>query len=138
MTPFAIAGLQLEVHADRPNLDHVRSKIELCMHLFPWVQMVVVSELATFGPLIAHAQALPGGAEEAYQRLAERHRIWLLPGSLYERATGAEGVEAVYNTAPVINPRGEVIARHPRCYGREDMIFDPVHFLALIERKINA
>jgi transposase len=38
----------------------------------------------------------------------------------------------------VIGCRGEVIARHPRCYGREDMIFDPVQFLALLERKINA
>ena len=33
---------------------------------------------------------------------------------------------------------GDVIARHPRCYGREDMVFDPVHYLPLIERKINA
>ena len=38
----------------------------------------------------------------------------------------------------VIGCRGEVIARHPRCYDREDMIFDPVHYLPLIERKINA
>ena len=33
---------------------------------------------------------------------------------------------------------GEIIARHPRCYGREDMIFDPMHYLPLIEKKINA
>ena len=33
---------------------------------------------------------------------------------------------------------GDVIARHPRCYGREGMVFDPVHYLPLIERKINA
>ena len=33
---------------------------------------------------------------------------------------------------------GELIARHPRCYDREDMVFDPVHYLPLIERKINA
>ena len=38
----------------------------------------------------------------------------------------------------VIGCRGDVIARHPRCYGREDMVFDPVHYLPLIERKINA
>ena len=116
MTPFAIAGLQLEIHADRPNLDHVRSKIELCMHLFPWVQMVVVSELATYGPLLANAQALPGQAEEAYQRLAEKHRIWLLPGSVYERAAGPRGEPVIYNTAPVINPRGEVIARYRKMF----------------------
>ncbi len=38
----------------------------------------------------------------------------------------------------VIGCGGEVIARHPLCYDREDMVFDPVHYLPLIERKINA
>jgi hypothetical protein len=38
----------------------------------------------------------------------------------------------------VIGCRGEVIARHRRCYDREDIVFDPIHYLALIERKINA
>tara|TARA_R100000789_G_scaffold670_2_gene2554 strand:+ start:13458 stop:13691 length:234 start_codon:yes stop_codon:yes gene_type:complete len=33
---------------------------------------------------------------------------------------------------------GNVIARHARCYDREDMVFDPAHYLPLIERKINA
>ena len=32
----------------------------------------------------------------------------------------------------------EVIARHPRSYEREDFVFDPLHYLALIEQKINA
>jgi transposase len=32
----------------------------------------------------------------------------------------------------------EVIARHPRSYEREDMIFDPLHYLALLEHKPNA
>jgi transposase len=32
----------------------------------------------------------------------------------------------------------EVIARHPRSYEREDFVFNPLHYLALIEQKINA
>src|ERR1700726_4381353 len=32
----------------------------------------------------------------------------------------------------------EGIARHPRSYDREDFVFDPLHYLALIEQKINA
>src|SRR6266478_3002157 len=32
----------------------------------------------------------------------------------------------------------EVIARHPRSYEREDFVFNPLHYLALIERKPNA
>ena len=38
----------------------------------------------------------------------------------------------------VIGCGGEIIAHHPRCHDREDMVFDPVHYLPLIERKINA
>lgn len=28
-----------------------------------------------------------------------------------------------------------LVARHPRCWGREQSLFDPVHYLALLERK---
>lgn len=38
----------------------------------------------------------------------------------------------------VIGCGSEVIARHRRSYEREDMIFDPIHYLALLERKPNA
>ncbi len=38
----------------------------------------------------------------------------------------------------VIGCGGDVIARHPRCYDREDMVFDPIHYLALLEKKIGA
>ncbi len=130
MTPFAIAGLQLNIHADRPNFDAIRGKIDLLMHLFPWVQMVVVSELATYGPLTNHAVTLPGPPETAYQEIAARHRIWLLPGSMFERLGST-----IYNTAPVINPEGEVIARHRKMFpflpyeagvegGTEFVVFD--------------
>jgi Mu transposase-like protein len=38
----------------------------------------------------------------------------------------------------VIACGAEKIARHPRSYEREDFIFDPLHYLALLERKIGA
>ena len=38
----------------------------------------------------------------------------------------------------VIGCAAEVIARHPRSYEREDLIFEPIHYLALRERKIGA
>lgn len=37
-----------------------------------------------------------------------------------------------------ISCSSEVIARHRRSYGREEMIFDPLHYLALLEQKTNA
>ena len=38
----------------------------------------------------------------------------------------------------VICAASEVIARHRRSYEREDMIFDPLHYLALLKQKPNA
>jgi transposase len=38
----------------------------------------------------------------------------------------------------VVSCGSEVIARHPRSYGREEMIFNPLHYLALLEHKTNA
>jgi transposase len=38
----------------------------------------------------------------------------------------------------VICCSSEVIARHPRSYSREEMIFNPLHYLALLEQKTNA
>lgn len=38
----------------------------------------------------------------------------------------------------VIVSGSEVIARHARSYEREDLIFDPLHYLALLEHKPNA
>ncbi len=38
----------------------------------------------------------------------------------------------------VIGCGAEIIARHPRSYEREDMVFDPIHYLPLLEQKIGA
>jgi len=38
----------------------------------------------------------------------------------------------------VIACRSEVIARHRRCWDRHEIVFDPIHYLALIEQRINA
>jgi predicted amidohydrolase len=57
-------------------------------------------------------------------------RPWLIPGSIYERAG-----EDVFNTAPVINPGGEVVARYRKMYpflpyekgvnsGTDSVVFD--------------
>lgn len=111
MRPFAVAGLQLKVSGRQSNLPHVCDRIEMLMHLYPWVQMVLVSELATFGGWTGNAMPLPNDVEATYQRLAAKHEIWLIPGSLYEQTeTG------IYNTAPVINPAGEVIARYRKMF----------------------
>jgi transposase len=43
-----------------------------------------------------------------------------------------------YVEAVVIGCGAEVIARHRRSYGREDVLLEPLHYLALLERKTGA
>ena len=38
----------------------------------------------------------------------------------------------------VISCGAEVIARHRRSYDRDDFVFDPIHYLPLLERKVGA
>ena len=43
-----------------------------------------------------------------------------------------------YVDTVVISCGADIIARHVRSYEREDFVFDPLHYLALLERKIGA
>ncbi len=106
MGHLAIAGLQLELCAE-DNLSVIEREIELVKSRFPWIQMVVLPELCTYGPNTDLAIQLPGEVENCYCEAARKHGIWLIPGSIFERRDSQ-----VFNTAPVINPDGEVIARY--------------------------
>jgi predicted amidohydrolase len=110
MSQFAVAGLQLEV-SHQNNLYRIENEIENALREFPWLNMVVVGELATYGSKPATAQASGGEAEQAYCELAARHSIWLQPGSMFERSG-----DDIYNTALVINPAGEVVARYRKMF----------------------
>jgi len=43
-----------------------------------------------------------------------------------------------HDDAVVIGSGGEIVVGHPRCCHREDMVFDPIRYLPLIGKKINA
>jgi predicted amidohydrolase len=111
MRPFPIAGIQMHVHFGQDNIPMMQHKLEVLMLRFPSVEMVVFSELAAFGPSMAHAQTLPGPAELAFCQMARRHGLWLIPGSLFEKVG-----DVIYNTASVINPNGEVVGRHRKMF----------------------
>ncbi|MBI1946294.1 MAG: carbon-nitrogen hydrolase family protein [Deltaproteobacteria bacterium] len=112
MTPFAVAGLQLVLDAHADNSERIAARIAHTVEHFPFVRMVLISELATFGASPRFAQPLPGAVEDSYAALAKQHRIWLVPGSLFEQ--GEDG--RVYNTASVIDPHGEVVARYRKLF----------------------
>ncbi|MBL4617910.1 MAG: carbon-nitrogen hydrolase family protein [Robiginitomaculum sp.] len=105
MSKFAIAALQLELES-KDNIDLLCQEIRIVRKRFPWVDMVVLAELASFGTGLKHAQTMPGTAEQSFCTLAKETGLWILPGSLYEKKD-----DKVFNTAPVINPAGEVVTR---------------------------
>lgn len=126
---FGIAGLQL-AYGPGDNLERIAGEVGAVARRFPWVRMVLLGELCGFGANPEHAQCLPGDAEAFLCDLARRHGLWLVPGSLYERRDGA-----VYNTTPVIDPRGGVVARYRKLFpfapyergiapGTECVVFD--------------
>lgn len=110
MTHFAIAGIQMQIGM-RNNLAEMEHRLDLLMYLYPWVEMVMFSELAAEGPNLASAQPMGGSNEQAFARLAQKHKLWLVPGSYFEKRDGA-----IYNTAPVLNPEGEIIARYRKMF----------------------
>lgn len=110
MSYLSIAGLQLELEIE-DNLSLLEREIDAVMKRFPWVQMLVLPELCTFGPGTDNAVRMPGEVENCFREAAAKHGIWLIPGSIYER-----NGDRVYNTAPVIDPNGEVIARCRKQY----------------------
>jgi len=110
MSHFSIAGLQLEFSA-RDNLPLIRAELVRLKQRFPWVDMAVLPELSLFGTNKDRAQPLPGPVEQDLCRIARDLDLWLVPGSIYER----DG-DRVFNTAPVINPSGEVIARYRKMF----------------------
>ena len=111
MTPFAIGGLQLSTSGLRDNLPYLQAKLDYFMYLFPWVQMVVFSELAAYGSNPAKSEPLPGPAERKFQEMAAKHKIWVINGSLIEELNGAK-----YNTLSVIDPTGKVIGRYRKMF----------------------
>jgi predicted amidohydrolase len=133
MATLAIACLQLEI-ARGDNLAQLRTEVESVVARTPWVQMVVLGELSVFGSGTDRAEPPAGPTEQEFCRIARALRRWLLPGSLYVREGGQ-----VFNTIPVINPAGEVVARHRKMFpflpyetgvtpGAEFVVFDVPSF----------
>jgi deaminated glutathione amidase len=129
MSLFSIAALQVDLPFG-DNRDRLEKETARVLTRFPWVSMVVFPELCSFGPGLSFAEPMPGPTEARYQALAKKNNVWLIPGSIYERVG-----DNIFNTTPVINPAGEVIARYRKMYpflpyeknvnhGTEFVVFD--------------
>lgn len=108
---FCIAGVQMTVEEGDGNLGTMKGRLKAIKNTQPEVELVVFSELAVYGHDPAKAEAIPGEASRYLAGLAKEFGIWLVPGSLNEKTS-----EGIYNTALVINPRGEIIATYRKRY----------------------
>jgi formamidase len=121
---FAIAALQLEFETwdGDATLDAMEEAIRQHAAGYPWVDLYVAPELALSGyvhfkdftieELAAAAQPIPGPRVARVQQLAKRIGRWIVPGSMWELAS--DGTR--YNTAVVINPDGEIVAKYRKMY----------------------
>ncbi|SHF22872.1 Predicted amidohydrolase [Modicisalibacter ilicicola DSM 19980] len=130
MSYFTIAGVQLQALHHGDNTDAMRHRIDVLMARFPQVQMVLFSELVANGASTHHAQPMPSALEAMFCQIAAQYRIWLIPGSMFERVE-----DKIYNTASVIDPSGQVVARFRKMFpfrpyeegvegGNEFVVFD--------------
>lgn len=88
----------------------------------PDVQLVVAPELhLSAQPGLLEEQAeypdraavpVPGALTEALGALAAEHGVWLVPGTVFERA--ADG--RLHNTALAFSPAGEMVARYRKVF----------------------
>jgi predicted amidohydrolase len=114
MSRFGIAGVQMNVSAFQDNLERMHGYMRHIRARFPWVRLVLFSELAPLGPR-HEAERMPGPTEERLCAMARETGLWLVPGSMFERVDTDNGT-LVYNTAAVINPQGEVIRRFRKLF----------------------
>lgn len=126
---FAVAGIQMHIGVQN-NLPEMRKRLGILMHLYPWVEMVIFSELAATGPAHHAAQSAGGEFEQEFCKMAKEYGVWLIPGTYYEKRDGK-----IYNTAPVVTPEGEIATRYSKIFpfapyedgiepGTEPCVFD--------------
>ena len=121
---FGIAGIQMSVVPWDANLtvDKMSDVSTNISRSFPWVNMVIFHELILPGlnqfvttekpdTWKNNAEPIPGPLTERLCALARKTRQWLVPGSMYE----LDG-DKLYNTALVISPDGELVAKYRKMF----------------------
>lgn len=143
MRTLAIAAIQTTPvpHDLEATWQRFSDQVRSTRDLFPHVQLVVVPELllGAEGALLQPAPddwmeqaavTIPGPLTDRIRALAVETGLWLIPGSVYERAEDGH----IYNTALAISPEGEIAARYRKVFpwqpyekttpGHEFTVFD--------------
>lgn len=126
---LGIAGIQMEVVRGEDNSEAMMEKLNVVAASFPWVDMVLFSELCVCGLNFDLAQVIPNPTIDRFCEWAMRENKWLIPGSLCEKDHGK-----IYNTSIVISPDGVIKAKYRKLFpwapleqseaGKEFCVFD--------------
>ncbi len=126
---LGIAGIQMTVARGEDNSEPMLAKMKYVSLLFPWVDLIFFSELCLSGLDMKMALSDPERELEKFSRFASDENKWVIPGSFYEK----QG-DRIYNTAVVISPDGEIVARYSKMFpwrpletsasGEEFCVFD--------------
>ena len=112
---LGIGACQIETDPDdiRKNMKSLKTQVKIMRAHSPWIQLVCAPELCLHGPyrMASSAEPIPGPISEQCAAIARELDIYLIPGSIYEK----EGA-AIYNTAPIFNPKGELINKYRKMY----------------------
>jgi formamidase len=124
MRLLPIAALQAAPVAREPEatLALLRSRAAGVKAVAPETRLLVLPELHLSAPpplleeaggyMDAAATEVPGELTEALGELARDTQMWLVPGSVWERAPSGE----VHNTALAFAPDGELVARYRKVF----------------------
>lgn len=99
------------VSATKSNIEMMKHKIELTVAVYPWVDMIMFSELCAYGPLTNYSQIDTAESERVFCDLAKQHSVWIVPGSMYQTRS-----QEIFNMAVAINPQGEVVSRYDKLF----------------------
>lgn len=110
MPSLGVAAIQMAAEKSG-NLALAEQEIREVSKRFPWVRLVVLGELVINGANPGLAEPAGGETETCLQALAAETGLWIVPGSLYEQRG-----DAIYNTTPVIDSTGTIIARYDKLY----------------------
>lgn len=133
MAIFNVAGIQMPVHPTGGNIDAMLRKAHFTTTVFPVTDMIVFSELAPFGPGIGFATETPELVEAPFQEFAQKHGVWICPGSYFVKKDGH-----VYNHTVMIDPDGNIAGRYSKMFpfrpfeegvtaGSDFLVFDVPH-----------
>ena len=110
MKPLSIAAIQLNL-ARKDNYSLLETKAREAVYRFPWLEMLVFSELAVGGAGASNATFFLSEHLDRLKDLAKELDVWLIPGSFYE-----ETEEGTFNTTPVIDNKGNLVTKCRKLY----------------------